>query len=79
MARLKPLPRKERLLQVQPVQNRAVHVAAQKLGGKANIDRSLLFVPREHPNLNASLGQAGYSVGNTVLQLVLDRRRSDQL
>lgn len=48
----------------------------QQLAGICNIDGRFLFVTCQHPNLEASLAQGSDGFGNTVLQPVLDARRS---
>lgn len=54
------------------------HVVGQQLTRVADVDCSLLFVARQHPNLDARHLQVGNRLGNAVLQLVLDGSHANQ-
>lgn len=48
----------------------------QQLACICDIDGRLLFVPCQHPNLQAGLAQASYGFRDTILEPVLNARRS---
>lgn len=54
------------------------HVIGQQLTRIADVDCSLLFVTRQHPNLDARHLQVRNRLGNAVLQLILDGRHADK-
>lgn len=54
------------------------HASREELAGETNVDGRLLLVTREHPDLDAGLGQLEDGLGHAVLQLVLDRCSTKQ-
>eukprot|EP00162_Nutomonas_longa_P015390 comp22295_c0_seq1/m.53329 comp22295_c0_seq1/g.53329 ORF comp22295_c0_seq1/g.53329 comp22295_c0_seq1/m.53329 type:complete len:553 (+) comp22295_c0_seq1:926-2584(+) len=55
------------------IHNHNVHRKMQQRARKANVDRRLLLVPREHPDLDVGARKNLNRARNTFLQLVLDR------
>lgn len=58
------------------VQGQDLLLRVQQLASICNIDSRLLFVARQHPNLQAGLAQGSDGFRDTVLEPVLDARRS---
>ena len=51
----------------------------EQLARDADVDRGLLLVAREHPDLDAREREVVDGLGHAILQAVLDRARAEQL
>lgn len=51
-------------------------LGVEQLAGIRNVDGRLLFVPRQHPDLQPRRPQSSDGLGHAVLQPVFDPRRS---
>eukprot|EP01136_Pigoraptor_vietnamica_P044383 Opistho-1_new@21063 len=60
------------------VDDAEVHVLSQQPRGKANVDRRLLLVPRQHPDLDRGARERRDRVGHADLQLVFNGGRAEQ-
>lgn len=58
------------------VQGQDLLLRVQQLASVCNIDSRLLFVACQHPNLQAGLAQGSDGFRDTILEPVLDARRS---
>eukprot|EP01137_Pigoraptor_chileana_P037562 Opistho-2@34839 len=64
----------QRLVLCGCVDDEEIHVVCEEAAGIPNVDRSLLLVSRQHPNLDICLGEVGNGLGDAGLQFVLDGR-----
>lgn len=58
------------------VQGQDLLLGVQQLASICDIDSRLLFVACQHPDLQAGLAQGSDGFGDTILEPVLDARRS---
>ena len=57
-------------------QDLLLHVVLYEFAALANLDRCLLLVSRQDPNLNVSLNKHIYALRHAKLKLILDSGRS---